>query len=76
MDCASPLTTRPDSTYKSGKVVQTSGATCKFVVVAEEDDGAEFVNDSGEHNGCIYARFYFEDEDAEMSREKVVVIRG
>ena len=48
----------------------------KFVVVAEEDDGAEFVNDSGEHNGCIYARFYFEDEDAEMSREKVVVIRG
>ena len=21
----------------------------KFVVVAEEDDGAEFVNDSGEH---------------------------
>ena len=27
VDCASPLTTRPDSTYKSGKVVQTSGAT-------------------------------------------------
>ena len=27
VDCASPLTTRPDSTYKSGNVVQTSGAT-------------------------------------------------
>jgi hypothetical protein len=27
MDCASPLTTRQDSTYKSGKVVQTNGAT-------------------------------------------------
>jgi hypothetical protein len=29
MDCASPLTTRQDSTYKSGKVVQTNGATSK-----------------------------------------------
>ena len=27
VDCASPLPTRRDSTYKSGKVVQTSGAT-------------------------------------------------
>ena len=27
VDCASPLTARPDSTYKSGNVVQTSGAT-------------------------------------------------
>ena len=27
MDCSALLSTRPDSTYKSGKVVQTSGAT-------------------------------------------------
>jgi len=27
MDCSAPLSTRPDSTYKSGKVVQTNGTT-------------------------------------------------
>ena len=34
MDCSTPTSTRPGSTYKSGKVVQTNGATSNVVVEA------------------------------------------
>lgn len=30
VDNSAPLATRPESTYKSGKVVQTTGATSKI----------------------------------------------
>jgi hypothetical protein len=33
VDNSAPLATRPDSTYKSGNVVQTNGATSKFLPI-------------------------------------------
>lgn len=45
-----------------------------LIVVAEEDDGAEFVNDDGEYNGCIYVRYFLEEDD-EVYGERVVVIK-
>lgn len=47
----------------------------KLIVVAEEGNGAEFINDDGKYNGCIYASYFSEDEDGEISGEKVVVIK-
>ena len=36
MDNSAPFATRPDSTYKSGKAVQTTGATSAFGLRREE----------------------------------------
>lgn len=46
---------------------------CLVVVAEGDEDGAEFINDGAEYNGCVYAR-YFSEEDDEICGEKIVVI--
>jgi hypothetical protein len=46
---------------------------CLVVVAEGEEDGAEFINDGAEYKGCVYAR-YFSEEDDEIYGEKIVVI--
>ncbi len=47
VDNSAPHSTRPDSTYKSGKVVQTSGATSRYGApeIFNTDQGSQFTAD-------------------------------
>ena len=50
MDCSTPTSTRPGSTYKSGKVVQTNGATSVFTAREDRDKRyGQFIENDEEH---------------------------
>jgi hypothetical protein len=47
----------------------------QLVTVSEADDGGEFVNSRGKFNGCMYVRYFLEEEDEDVMNERVVVVR-
>ena len=47
----------------------------QLVTVSEADDGAEFVNSRGKFNGCMYVRYFLEENDEDVMNERVVVVR-
>ena len=54
VDNSAPLATRPQSTYKSGKVVQTNGATSQVCV----EINTKVTNSTTRLNGfCVLALF-------------------
>ena len=65
MDCVSPLTTRPDTTYKSGKVVQTSGATSDF------DE-----KESGKMMTYLRSNKTFEESNVQIFRQEIKDVRA
>ena len=46
----------------------------EFLLIRESEAAAEFSNDEGQYNGCIYLRYVLED-GAETFGEQLVVVR-
>lgn len=47
----------------------------ELITVAEADEGAEFANSRGKYNGCLYVRYFLEENDEGPMNERVVVIK-
>ena len=70
VDNSAPSATRPQSTYKSGKAVQTSGATSLFINAAEHFDKGKRQNQlKPEHIAKIIKTYQFREEEARYSRK-------